>query len=53
MKTLQLAYSDCETSFAMDHDFFKLPNILDDIGLKFPLENWRCDDLNTISPFAR
>ena len=54
----QLAYADYEADtaynhilFAMDHDFFELANVLDNLGFKFPLENWRCDDLNTISPF--
>ena len=55
----QLAYADYEADtaynhilFAMDHDFFELANVLDNLGFKFPLENWRCDDLNTISPFT-
>ena len=54
----QLTYDDYTAEreydhrlFALDKDFFYMASILENLGFKFPLEDWRCDDLVTGSPF--
>jgi hypothetical protein len=54
----QLSYDDYTPTaeynhklFAIDKGLFDLAYTLENLGFRFPVENWRCDDLVTISPF--
>jgi hypothetical protein len=35
----------------MDKGFFDVIKTLEEFGFKSPQDDWRCDDLATISPF--
>jgi len=51
----QLAFKDYSATseynhrlFALDRDFFYTVGVLENLGFKLPLEDWRCDDLVTV-----